>query len=142
MIAQGVLDHPQAELVLMEKHGLVTWGETSEAAYAKTIIDILQYIEQHYRDCTLPQLGVAFNFNANYLGSLLKEQTGKTFRELVQTQRMLYAETLLSHTNQNISEIAYEVGYESLGFFYRKFKEYSGYTPSQYRECQGRTGEV
>lgn len=25
MIAQGVLDHPQAELVLMEKHGLVTW---------------------------------------------------------------------------------------------------------------------
>ncbi len=41
MIAQGVLDHPQAELVLMEKHGLVTWGETSEAAYVKTIIDIL-----------------------------------------------------------------------------------------------------
>ncbi|WP_081750716.1 helix-turn-helix domain-containing protein [Paenibacillus maysiensis] len=55
---------------------------------------------------------------------------------------MLYAETLLRHTNQNISELAYEVGYESLGFFYRKFKEYSGYTPSQYRECQGRTGEV
>ncbi|QDY82445.1 bifunctional aldolase/short-chain dehydrogenase [Paenibacillus polymyxa] len=41
MIAQGVLDHPQAELVLMEKHGLVTWGDTSEAAYAKTI-EIIQ----------------------------------------------------------------------------------------------------
>ncbi|CAM4373871.1 bifunctional aldolase/short-chain dehydrogenase [Paenibacillus tarimensis] len=37
MIAQGVLDNPKAELVLMEKHGLVTWGETSEACYAKTI---------------------------------------------------------------------------------------------------------
>ncbi|PZD96311.1 bifunctional rhamnulose-1-phosphate aldolase/short-chain dehydrogenase [Paenibacillus sambharensis] len=37
MIAQGVLDNPKAELVLMEKHGLVTWGETSEASYAKTI---------------------------------------------------------------------------------------------------------
>ncbi|NBD26937.1 bifunctional aldolase/short-chain dehydrogenase [Paenibacillus glycinis] len=37
MIAQGVLDNPNAELVLMEKHGLVTWGETSEAAYAQTI---------------------------------------------------------------------------------------------------------
>ncbi|WP_281886382.1 bifunctional aldolase/short-chain dehydrogenase [Paenibacillus sp. YYML68] len=37
MIAQGVLDNPNAELVLMEKHGLVTWGETSEACYAKTI---------------------------------------------------------------------------------------------------------
>ncbi|WP_219838231.1 bifunctional aldolase/short-chain dehydrogenase [Paenibacillus sp. R14(2021)] len=37
MIAQGVLDNPNAELVLMEKHGLVTWGDTSEEAYAQTI---------------------------------------------------------------------------------------------------------
>ncbi|SFS56094.1 bifunctional aldolase/short-chain dehydrogenase [Paenibacillus sp. BC26] len=37
MIAQGVLSNPKAELVLMEKHGLVTWGETSEDAYAQTI---------------------------------------------------------------------------------------------------------
>ncbi|UVI28006.1 bifunctional aldolase/short-chain dehydrogenase [Paenibacillus spongiae] len=37
MIAEGVLGNPKAELVLMEKHGLVTWGETSEAAYAQTI---------------------------------------------------------------------------------------------------------
>ncbi|SDX14733.1 bifunctional aldolase/short-chain dehydrogenase [Paenibacillus sp. CF384] len=37
MIAQGVLSNPKAELVLMEKHGLVTWGETSEEAYAQTI---------------------------------------------------------------------------------------------------------
>ncbi|MCL9659944.1 bifunctional aldolase/short-chain dehydrogenase [Paenibacillus hunanensis] len=37
MIAQGVLEHPNAELVLMEKHGLVTWGETQEECYNKTI---------------------------------------------------------------------------------------------------------
>ncbi|GAA3403684.1 bifunctional aldolase/short-chain dehydrogenase [Paenibacillus hodogayensis] len=48
MIAEGVLANPQAELVLMEKHGLVTWGETSEACYAKTIAIISEaeaYIE-------------------------------------------------------------------------------------------------
>ncbi|GGF70948.1 putative oxidoreductase YuxG [Paenibacillus albidus] len=37
MIAEGVLANPDAELVLMEKHGLVTWGDTPEACYAKTI---------------------------------------------------------------------------------------------------------
>ncbi|MBO9596658.1 MAG: bifunctional aldolase/short-chain dehydrogenase [Cohnella sp.] len=37
MIAEGVLANPKAELVLMEKHGLVTWGETSEECYAQTI---------------------------------------------------------------------------------------------------------
>lgn len=37
MIAEGVKNNPKAELVLMEKHGLVTWGETSEECYHKTI---------------------------------------------------------------------------------------------------------
>ncbi|KQY94834.1 short-chain dehydrogenase [Paenibacillus sp. Root52] len=37
MIAESVFANPNAELVLMEKHGLVTWGETSEACYAQTI---------------------------------------------------------------------------------------------------------
>ncbi|WEG10939.1 bifunctional aldolase/short-chain dehydrogenase [Pullulanibacillus sp. KACC 23026] len=37
MIAEGVKNNPNAELVLMEKHGLVTWGETSKEAYDQTI---------------------------------------------------------------------------------------------------------
>lgn len=35
MIAEGVANNPHAELILMEKHGLVTWGETSETCYQK-----------------------------------------------------------------------------------------------------------
>src|SRR5690554_574339 len=46
MIAEGVKNNPQAELVLMEKHGLVTWGETSEESYAKTI-DIINEAESY-----------------------------------------------------------------------------------------------
>lgn len=37
MIAKSVAEHPQAELVLMEKHGLVTWGNTAEDSYYRTI---------------------------------------------------------------------------------------------------------
>jgi rhamnulose-1-phosphate aldolase/alcohol dehydrogenase len=53
MIAEGVLANPQAELVLMEKHGLVTWGDTPEACYAKTISIINEaerYIEDRIED--------------------------------------------------------------------------------------------
>ncbi|MEK4248650.1 bifunctional aldolase/short-chain dehydrogenase [Paenibacillus sp. FSL W7-1287] len=46
MIADGVRSNPQAELVLMEKHGLVTWGDTSEACYAQTI-NIINEAEQY-----------------------------------------------------------------------------------------------
>ncbi|MBM7836873.1 rhamnulose-1-phosphate aldolase/alcohol dehydrogenase [Alkalihalobacillus xiaoxiensis] len=37
MIAEGVAANPHAELVLMEKHGLVVWGETAKESYDKTI---------------------------------------------------------------------------------------------------------
>ncbi|WP_270169462.1 bifunctional aldolase/short-chain dehydrogenase [Paenibacillus sp. SYP-B4298] len=53
MIAEGVHANPNAELVLMEKHGLVTWGETSEEAYAKTIAIINEaesYIEARVQE--------------------------------------------------------------------------------------------
>jgi rhamnulose-1-phosphate aldolase/alcohol dehydrogenase len=56
MIAEAVLANPKAELVLMEKHGLVTWGETSEASYAQTIKIISEaeaYIEDRVKESKL-----------------------------------------------------------------------------------------
>ncbi|KQB94482.1 putative oxidoreductase YuxG [Geobacillus sp. PA-3] len=48
MIAEGVKNNPNAELVLMEKHGLVTWGETAKECYDKTI-SIINEAEQYIR---------------------------------------------------------------------------------------------
>lgn len=56
MIAEGVKNHPNAELVLMEKHGLVTWGETSEESYQKTleiINEAASYIEKKVEASTV-----------------------------------------------------------------------------------------
>ncbi|MEK3887207.1 bifunctional aldolase/short-chain dehydrogenase [Bacillus sp. FSL K6-3431] len=49
MIAEGVKNNPDAELVLMEKHGLVTWGETSEETYNKTI-EIISEAENYINE--------------------------------------------------------------------------------------------
>lgn len=56
MIAQGVRDNPNAELVLMEKHGLVTWGATSEESYLKTLAIIGEaeaFIEARVKEAAL-----------------------------------------------------------------------------------------
>ena len=56
MIAEGVKNHPNAELVLMEKHGLVTWGDTSEESYHKTleiINEAASYIEKKVEASTV-----------------------------------------------------------------------------------------
>ncbi|MCG6794025.1 bifunctional aldolase/short-chain dehydrogenase [Geobacillus sp. YHL] len=46
MISEGVKNNPNAELVLMEKHGLVTWGDTAKECYDKTI-SIINEAEQY-----------------------------------------------------------------------------------------------
>jgi rhamnulose-1-phosphate aldolase/alcohol dehydrogenase len=48
MIAEGVRNNPKAECVLMEKHGLVTWGDTSEQSYEKTLA-IINEAESYIR---------------------------------------------------------------------------------------------
>lgn len=56
MIAESVFANPNAELVLMEKHGLVTWGETSEECYTQTIKIINEaeaFIEAHVDEGSL-----------------------------------------------------------------------------------------
>ena len=60
MIAEGVRNNPKAELVLMEKHGLVTWGATSEESYHKTISIINEaqsYIEARLAEAKEPLFG-------------------------------------------------------------------------------------
>ncbi len=37
LVAEAVADHPEAKLVLLAKHGLVTWGDTAEESYAATL---------------------------------------------------------------------------------------------------------
>jgi len=37
IIAEAVAANPEARLVVMEKHGLITWGETAEECYASTL---------------------------------------------------------------------------------------------------------
>lgn len=56
LIAEAVERNPKAELVLMEKHGLVTWGDTSKESYDKTlevINEAEQFIEQRVEEETL-----------------------------------------------------------------------------------------
>lgn len=51
MIAEGVQNNPNADLVIMEKHGLVTWGDTSKESYDKTI-EIIREAEDYIQEKT------------------------------------------------------------------------------------------
>ncbi len=78
MIAEGVKENPNAELVIMEKHGLVTWGDTSKSSYEKTIAIIQEaeaYIEKKAKEKAL--------FGGNKFDSLKVEDRENIFAQIL-----------------------------------------------------------
>lgn len=75
-----------------------------------------------------------FGYNPNYLGNLLKNETGKTFSELKLEHQLRQASMLICHSQIPIYEIATHVGFSNLGFFYKKFRDMFDVNPQEYRE--------
>lgn len=98
--------------------------------------DILSYIGQNYQNPDFKITDVANNFNLteSQTSDLLKEYCDKTFRQYLNQIRMEEAKRLLKETNQQISSIAFMVGYNNVQHFNRVFKEYTNSSPSAFRD--------
>ena len=97
------------------------------------IVDIMNYIQNHYKDVTLEELSENFHLSKPYLSKYIKENGGTTFQEAVKKARMKKARTMLKESNQTVESIASYVGYENVEHFNRLFKKSYGITPVQFR---------
>ncbi|MCC3376045.1 response regulator [Cohnella sp. REN36] len=76
--------------------------------------------------------------NPAYLGQLFKTNEGLSFNDYLLRVRMEKAKELLRRTDKKAFEVATDVGYRELDWFYKKFKAYTGYSTSEYRAAQER----
>ncbi|MCI8390585.1 MAG: 2-isopropylmalate synthase [Roseburia sp.] len=97
------------------------------------IVDIMNYIQNHYTDVTLDVLAEHFGLSKPYLSKYIKEKSGLTFQDAVKKARMKKARTMLKETNQTVESIAAYVGYENVEHFNRLFKKAYEMTPVQFR---------
>lgn len=97
------------------------------------IVEIMNYIQNHYADVTLDVLADNFNLSKPYLSKYIKEKSGMTFQDAVKKARMKKARRLLKETNQTVESIAALVGYENVEHFNRLFKKAYDMTPVQFR---------
>ena len=76
------------------------------------------------------------NVSANTLNQAVKEVLGKTAKELISEKIIQEAKKLLKYSSDDISEIAYTIGFEEPTHFIRFFKKHSSMTPKEYRNSQ------
>lgn len=97
--------------------------------------DIEQFVSIHLsEDITLKEVASRFSYSPNHFGVLFKEQVGVSFNDYVVSRRMNKAKEMLQNPKYKVYEIADQVGYKSLTYFSRMFKEAFGMTPGDYRK--------
>jgi AraC family transcriptional regulator, transcriptional activator of pobA len=95
--------------------------ETSVNRNFKTMRSVSEYAAQ-------------LSITANYLNSICQKRKGKPAGEIIRDRMMLEARRLLTHSENSIAQIAYDLNFEDNSYFGRFFKKYSGLTPAQFRK--------
>ncbi len=94
------------------------------------------YFNEHLSSNGIPtvaQCGEALNMSDHYLSDLLKAETGKSAKEHIDLFLIEKAKHLLIRSDQTISEIAYDLGFNYPNHFSKLFKSKTGMTPNEFR---------
>lgn len=97
--------------------------------------DILQYININYRnDIQLNQCAKDFHISVNQINRLFNKYFHMTFIKYLNKFRIDKAIELMYNEEFPIKEIATQVGFNNLNYFYKTFKIITGNTPKNYRQ--------
>ncbi len=98
------------------------------------VLKAKNYIEENYHNkLSLSRVAEVVNVSKNYLSTLFKSECQYTLTEYIHLVRMKKAEFLLKSSNKTISEIAFQVGYQTYRDFYRNFVKNKKFSPKTYR---------
>jgi AraC-like DNA-binding protein/ligand-binding sensor protein len=93
------------------------------------------YIQEHQtEELSLTMVAKAVNMSSFYFCKMFKKITGLNFTDYVSRVRIEKSKNLLLNPNLRVSEIAFEVGFQSLTHFNRVFKKVLNQSPTEYRE--------
>lgn len=119
----------QLSSVMAEKVIQQNEGEPPRIRKAKRFIQ--EHIDQ---DITLSEVASSVNWSAYYFSRMFKKTTGFNFVDYLARVRIERAKHMLLNPHLNVSEIAYEVGFQSITHFNRVFRKLTGNSPTDFRK--------
>ncbi|MBO9605768.1 MAG: response regulator transcription factor [Paenibacillaceae bacterium] len=118
----------------------MAWRSNEPKKRKSIALQVEKFLHSHYaEELSLQIIADRFNVNNIYLGRLFKEETGDYFSDYLTNIRLDKAKELLETTPLNASEISVRVGYADPNYFFRKFKQTIGLSPTEYRNLHEKT---
>jgi len=116
---------------------------SQDARKVTQISPAINYIDANYdKPITLAEIARASHLSVSRLAHIFKEQMGLTIIDYLTSVRIERAKELLLATDQNCTEICFQVGYNNQSYFTRTFKELVGTTPRQFRARNQRREKI
>jgi len=114
---------------------------TRTATHKDTVSKVNDYLKAYFKEGQLTEFGApsiqniadSVNLSASYLSDLLKKETGRSAKDHINEFLVDKAKDMLLSTQQSVSEIAYNLGFNYPHYFSRLFKAKTGITPNDYR---------
>lgn len=107
--------------------------ENGNGRLKKVVRDALFVIERDYaKKLSVKSVAERLFTSESHLMHEFKAGLGKTFNECLTEYRMLKAQELLLCGDMRIGEVAYAVGYNDVKYFGQVFKDFFGFTPSEW----------
>jgi signal transduction histidine kinase/DNA-binding LacI/PurR family transcriptional regulator/AraC-like DNA-binding protein len=128
---KGVLSAPES---IAEIQRVLTGSSAITQPTGAIVKQASAFIQQNYgRSFSLEELSETIGVSKSYLSRIFKMDMGISLWDYLNRFRNQKAKELLLLTDESITEIAAEVGYEDAGYFSRVFREISGCSPRAYR---------
>ena len=101
----------------------------------KILADVIHIINENLskEDLCVQDLADELALSRSKLYRKIKELTGKSANEMIRKMRLEKSKELLKITDMTIGEICYKVGFSSPSYYTKRFKEYTGLIPKEYR---------
>ncbi|RAV28206.1 hybrid sensor histidine kinase/response regulator transcription factor [Sinomicrobium soli] len=123
------------DIILKPKNLKIT--STDETFLQKAISVVEEgYTDQNFNTAAFV---ARMNMSRTVLYTKIKALTGQNISTFIRTIRLKKAALLITQTKMNISQIAYEVGFNDLKYFRKCFKEFFKVTPSAYKRDHAET---
>ncbi|WP_228469595.1 helix-turn-helix domain-containing protein [Paenibacillus sp. JNUCC31] len=127
-VEQWFNDHIINPIILILK-------ERQYAQYQHISEKMIAMVQQEYdKDLTLEECASRLHYNANYLSSVFRKETGCAFSEYLTKYRFSMAKKWLDESDLTVKDIAARLCYNNPQNFIRSFRKWEGITPGQYRE--------